>query len=542
MARDSALKLGGTIFAGVVGFLTIVVITRGLHARGAGAFFEGTALFVILATTAALGADTALLRFVARRRALAQHRDLRRTVGIGVGPVLVLGAVAAVVLWVYAPQLAHLLSHGRDPEAIVPYIRVLAPFLPFSAAESVAIAGVRGFGAMRPYVVLENVGKPVARLIFSSVVVGMGLGSVALGLGWGIPLVLELVAAMAVIEMRIQRDHRRLARRARRRTGSAPLSGDADAGAGDHGWKPTTAVASEFWRFATPRAFASVFATLTTYLDTLLIGTLGSVRQAGIYAAAGRYMIVGRFALAAVVVIIPPYLAASLAQGERGRTRQVYQTATWWLMIPSWPVYLSMALFAPLLLSAFGREFVGGQFVLMVLSLSMLISMATGPVTILLLMAGKSGLNLLNTAIGLALNLGLNLWLIPRYGIDGAAIAWGASILTNNLMALVEATVFLKMDPFGRGFPVVALAAGLSYGGVGMLVRLTLGASVGAFVLFGVVATGLYLLALRRFRKDLALDELTDAFLRRTRTGRRRGPGRDPDQDPDHISRRPSNA
>jgi O-antigen/teichoic acid export membrane protein len=301
-------------------------------------------------------------------------------------------------------------------------------------------------------------------------------------------------------------------------------------------------VASEFWRFATPRAFASVFATLTTYLDTLLIGTLGSVRQAGIYAAAGRYMIMGRFALAAVVVIIPPYLAASLAQGERERTRQVYQTATWWLMIPSWPVYLSMALFAPLLLSAFGREFVGGQFVLMILSLSMLISMATGPVTILLLMAGKSGLNLLNTAVGLALNVGLNLWLIPRYGIDGAAIAWGASILTNNLMALVEATVFLKMDPFGRGFPVVALAAGLSYGGVGMLVRLTLGASVGAFVLFGVVATGLYLLALRRFRKDLALEELIDAFLRRTRTGRRRGPGRDPDQDPDHISRRPSNA
>ena len=43
---------------------------------------------------------------------------------------------------------------------------------------------------------------------------------------------------------------------------------------------------------------------------------------------------------------------------------------------------------------------------------AMLVSMATGPVDTVLLMAGKSGWNLANTAVALTLNVGLNLVLI----------------------------------------------------------------------------------------------------------------------------------
>ena len=76
---------------------------------------------------------------------------------------------------------------------------------------------------------------------------------------------------------------------------------------------------------------------------------------------------------------------------------------------------LVFAVFGPLLLGVFGRGFDQGSTALAILSVAMLVNLGTGNVTVVLLMGGKSSWNLVNTAIALALNIGLNLVLIPRY-------------------------------------------------------------------------------------------------------------------------------
>jgi O-antigen/teichoic acid export membrane protein len=136
-------------------------------------------------------------------------------------------------------------------------------------------------------------------------------------------------------------------------------------------------------------------------------------------------------------------------------------------------------------------------------------------------MAGKSSWNLMNTVIALTLNIGLNLLLIPHLGITGAGIAWAASILANNLIPLAQDWIFLELHPFGRGLPKAVVAATVAYLGVGVLVRLTLGLTVPAFLIYGVVATGVYAALAWRFRDDLQLVILRDAI--RPRRGRPTG-------------------
>ena len=97
--------------------------------------------------------------------------------------------------------------------------------------------------------------------------------------------------------------------------------------------------------------------------------------------------------------------------------------------------------------------------VLAILSLAMLLASATGPVDWVLLMGGKSGWNLLNTALALAVNIALNLVLIPRIGITGAAIAWAASIIVNSVVPLLEAWLLLGMHPFNLGGLLTATAS-----------------------------------------------------------------------------------
>ena len=96
--------------------------------------------------------------------------------------------------------------------------------------------------------------------------------------------------------------------------------------------------------------------------------------------------------------------------------------------------------------------------------------------------ARRTQFNWVVTGAAAVVNASLNLILIPRYGGTGAAIAWSSSIIFTNLLPLAQVWKFLGMHPFCRGFPKVALAAGASYGALGLVLRTALGASLPVFV------------------------------------------------------------
>ena len=67
----------------------------------------------------------------------------------------------------------------------------------------------------------------------------------------------------------------------------------------------------------------------------------------------------------------------------------------------------------------------------------------------------------------------LNLALIPPYGIIGAGVAWGVSIVAWNLIRLWQAWRVLHMHPFGPWVPRTAIALVFFCAAAGA-VRLTL--------------------------------------------------------------------
>ncbi len=79
---------------------------------------------------------------------------------------------------------------------------------------------------------------------------------------------------------------------------------------------------------------------------------------------------------------------------------------------------------------------------------------------------------------------------------------------------------FLKVHPFGRGFPVAAGSALLCYGVLGLALRATVGTTVPALVVCIVVGTTGYAALLWRFRDRVELDLLAGSL--RSRRGRRR--------------------
>ncbi len=519
VARGSVVNLVAMVTGAVLTFGLTVLVSRWLQPAGAGALFELIALFTIASNTLEFGADTGLLRWISRARAVGGLAQVRRLVVIALLPVAIIGTAAATAIWVAAPELARAFLRGLPHGGGVVDIRIVAPLVLLGALSACLIDGARGFGRMWPYLAIEGLGKPTARmaLVLCALVAGLGLPGAVIA--WGIPVAGGLAASALIFagilraEVPVRVVPREGPGRRRAQGGAAlrpprrpprrpPLYAATRRGipdpprrAGRHRRPPGQAddrrqgLGAEFWRFTAPRAFQGTFQVVILWLDILLVGAMVSRYAAGVYAAVSKLALVGTFVLEGNRLAIGPQLSALLARREYDRAAALFQTATRWLMLASWPLYIAFAIFPAVVLGIFGPRYTAGAAALAVLSLAMLVNLGTGNVTVVLLMGGKSSWSAINAGAALIVNIGLNLLLLPHLGILGAAIAWGASIVVDNVTAMIELRWVLGLAPFGPGYGLVAAVTVGCFGVTGIASRAVLGETLPALAV--ALATGM---------------------------------------------------
>lgn len=506
LAKGGLLKVVGGLSNGVFTFLLALVVTHSLGAGGFGAFSAALALFTILESATALGTDVGLVRTISGQLAGRRARDIRTTLRVAYVPVAVLTVLAAAAMFLFAHPLAVVFADKPVyVEDVTRYLRWLAAFLPLSVLFDTSVAITRGFGTMSPDVMLDKILKAGLQLAVVAVLGLVGLGVVGLSLAWGVPLAICFVFGLVWMRKLLHRAERRA-----RRTGA-----DAEPA------QERKVVAREFWSFSAPRALSSIFKVCIDRIAILLVAALAGTVQSGIYTGALRFLAAGQFASLAVMQTMAPKISAMLTSKRMRDAGSVYQISSAWSLMLTWPVYLTLAGFAPLVLKVLGPEFVAGKTAMVIVAGAMLLSTAIGPVDVVLLMGGKSSWNLLNTVVALTVNIVLNIVLIGHFhmGLEGAAIAWFVSVALNNLMPLVQVWSFLGLHPFGKGFPRAAVAALVSFGAVGLIVRALMGLTWPALFVYAVAGGALYLMFLWRFREVLELTSLKGVL--RGKVGRR---------------------
>lgn len=502
LARGGSANLLGLCYYGAASFLLVVIVTRSLGARQAGAFLIAVAAFSILVRSTQLGADIGMVRTVSGHLALGRAAEIPHVARAAFVPVAAFSSAVALVVLVFARPLAELLAGPTMVDTVLGCMRIVAIALPFAAVYQVLESTSRGYGTVLPSVVVEKVARVTLQLAGVLVVTAAGWGPVAITAAWAIPWAPALVA-LAWWSRALHRS------RAATGTGTGNVAGTSSRDGS------ARRAAVEFWRFAAPRAPAGTFQAGVMWSDTLILAALTTTAQTGIYSAATRYMVIGSFAQLAVSQTIQPILGRLLTTGDLGAAEHTYRTGSAWLVALTWPLFLTAAIFAVPLLRVFGPAFVAADTALMILSAGWLVATGCGPVDNVLLMAGKSGWTSINTGIGLALNIGLNLWLIPRYGINGAAAAWSASLVWMNVAPLVQVRASLGISPFGPAWPMAAAGAVLVFGGTLTLARGLVGESATGLVVGLVAAAPLYGAYLFAVRRPLHLRSFAEGFRRK---------------------------
>ena len=419
LGRNNRLSLIGSVVNGAVGFLVIFVLSRGLGTEGSGVVFVAAAVFNIFMQTAVIGTDASLVRFIAQDRKAGRLASIAPLLRAAIKPVLIIGILLGVLVGVFAEPIGEVFNREDGPANadVTAAIRIVAVVFPVGAIAMSLLAATRGFGQLRTTALANQIARPLVQLVAVTLVALSGAGPVAATAAWIGPVIIPAIAAGTWLRKEV------------------PESDD----------EPIDT--SDFWSFTRPHAGTGTLRVSIRWLDTIIVGALLGFGPAGIYTTSTRLLKLGDFFNQATFQAAAPQIAEDLGTGNVEQATSVYRSASTWLMLTTWPLYLGTLLYAPEMLLIFGEQFVEGASALRILAATMLVASACGPIEAVLVMSGATTKNLINNITALTLNIVLGFLLIPPFGLEGAAIAWAVSLLCTNLLPLAQVFQSLRIHP-----------------------------------------------------------------------------------------------
>ncbi|HEY0567208.1 MAG TPA: polysaccharide biosynthesis C-terminal domain-containing protein, partial [Xanthobacteraceae bacterium] len=124
-----------------------------------------------------------------------------------------------------------------------------------------------------------------------------------------------------------------------------------------------------------------------------------------------------------------------------------------WTFWPSVAATIVILAIGQPLLSLFGARFVEGYPLMLILAVGLLARASVGPLERLLSMLGEQRVCALIYGTAFALNLVLCLTLIPRLGLEGAAIATSAALVVESILLFLATKIRLGLHAFIWGRP-----------------------------------------------------------------------------------------
>jgi Membrane protein involved in the export of O-antigen and teichoic acid len=183
-------------------------------------------------------------------------------------------------------------------------------------------------------------------------------------------------------------------------------------------------------RAALPFIALAGLALLNTRVDILILSSLSTASETGVYAVAVRITDVLLLPMTVINMVIAPSVTRLFRSGDRARLQQLLVSgARFALLLTTIPAVL-LLFFAPLLLTTlFGQAYIAAATPLRILTVAQLINTSAGSVGMALSMTGHEHTALRIGILSAALNLSLNLVLVTLAGGTGAAIGTALSLV-----------------------------------------------------------------------------------------------------------------
>ncbi|SFR98895.1 oligosaccharide flippase family protein [Sphingomonas jatrophae] len=410
---SGAVWVAGTLATFAVG----LVLARGLGPAGYGLYGTAVAVVTLLAVPGQLGLPLLATREVSAAAARGRQDEVAALGRWFTAAVLVASLLLSLLLWLAARAVSPTLR---------PALAASAGLLPALTLSALVAGLLRGRGRVVASQTIDVLIRPLA---FVALLLALpaplyapsaiGAQSIAAGMTALVGLVLFF---------------RRL---------PSPA--------------PTDRMRVRAWIGASlPMTFMEAMRTLEGTYAVLVTSAIASIADAGILRVALASVVVAVLPVSIQNIVVGPFLAAAHEAGDRRQLARIVAGSTLFMTTSVAAVTLALAALGGWLLPlAFGSDFAGAYWPLLLLSANQLLAAATGPGAMLLSMTGHERAVARAFALSVMAAIAAALVLTPAFGALGAAASTLVATAVRGLMLNRRARSLLGIKPSVLGAGVL---------------------------------------------------------------------------------------
>lgn len=194
-------------------------------------------------------------------------------------------------------------------------------------------------------------------------------------------------------------------------------------------------------------------------IDIIMLGSLSGLTNTAIYAIAfyiGNVIVVPQKAIGKIA---PALVSKNLKEDNLDEVEKIYKRSSINQLIPGFLVFIGVWSNLENLLDILPKDYSSAGGVVIIIGIAKLIDMVSGINGAIILNSVYYRFNLYAIIILVVVSVALNYWLIPVYGILGAAIATAVSLFLYNLIKGIYVWIKFRMQPLT---PKILIVVGLS--------------------------------------------------------------------------------
>lgn len=415
-------KGGSILFIGLfielgVSFFAKLLIAQVFDRMVYGGLSIGITMLGISSTIVVFGMNTGIGRYFPRATTDGERRGILIS-GFQIG--IISGTVSAATLFLLSPYLAGQIFNNLKLTII---LRIFSIAILFNVLTKLTIGGIQGTKRSIPKVVVQNITRPGSRFLLIIIALTLSFGSIGVASAYLLSNV--IAAAVGVYYLR---KYTPIFKRI-----------------------PYKSMKVELLRFSAPLIITSAMAVVFADLDMLLLGAIKGQGPVGDYNVAYPLAQLLLVALNAFGFIFMPIISGMESEGRSNEVEHVYRLVTKWMFVTTLPLFTLFVVFPELTISyTFGSKYNNGAYTLAILSVGFMSHVLAGPNGSTLTSFGKTQIIMYDNIFVAALNLSLNLILIPPYGIEGAAIATAIAYGTLNLLYGTQLYLLEGIHPLSK--------------------------------------------------------------------------------------------
>lgn len=459
MAVGAGISLFGVGLARGLDFVKQVAMARLLGPQLFGLYAIGWNALRMVGILATMGLHTGVMHFGTEYRGKddgAFRSVLTRSVLLS----FAIGWAITLVLWLAAPWMTA--SLFNEPQ-FLPLFRVFSLMLPFLGALRVAAVATRISQRMQFSILAEEISQSTINLLLFVVFYLLGwqlLGAI-------VATVLSYAAALALAVYFLYRLF------------GSVLTSPARPPVGDR----------RLLAYSAPTALAEMSGAVITRVDRIFLGVYRTSVDVGVYQAAAQLSIIMASILYAFNMILMPMISEQYHKKDLRQLEELFRINTKWGIYSVVPLVLVIVFASSDVMTVlFGQEYASGASALLILTVGQFINIATGATATILIMTGNQTTWFRLSLVMMGISLALNLLLVPRWGIIGAAIATSFTVSGQYLISLFIIRRLLHLWPYDRRY-VKGILAALVTGGLLLIVRFFGLPPLVNFLVTGTVAT-----------------------------------------------------